>query len=129
MVHAIVYSPTEARGKWVEHELARGGTTVQVAKAVHEVVTALVDDSGPRPQILVIDLDALSAGELFHLHQVRELGWCGTMVALGVVPPSLRVSLKINRVIPPPFVEDALADEIIKHRCATEMQTMPLPIF
>jgi hypothetical protein len=129
VVHAIVYSPTAERGRWVEHELARGGTTVQHAAGVKDVVSALIDDTGPRPQILVIDLDALSAGELFHLHQIREAGWCGTIVALGMIPPSLRVSLKINRVIPPPFVEDALADEIIKHRCATEMQTMPLPIF
>jgi hypothetical protein len=129
VVHAIVYAPTEERGRWVEQELARGSTTIQVAAGVAEVVAALVEDSGPRPQILIIDLDALTAGELFHLHQIRELGWCGTIVALGAVPPSLRVSLKITRVIPPPFVEDALADEVIKHRCATEMQTMPLPIF
>jgi hypothetical protein len=88
----------------------------------------LVEETGPRPQILVIDLDALTAGELFHVHQIREHGWCGTIVALGQVPPSLRASLKIARVIRAPFVDRALSDEITTYRCATEVRTMQLPV-
>jgi len=127
VIHAIVYAPSPDRRQWVERELAHGPTTVQVASDVAEVVSVLVGD-GPHAQMLVIDIDALSAGELLHVHQIREHGWCGTIVALGLVPPSLRHSLKVARAIPPPFVEAALTDEVVKHRCATEGQTARIPV-
>lgn len=127
VIHVLVYAPNPERKQWVDQELSMD-TAIQVAHDVGEVVTALIEDSR-RPQILVIDLDPLSAGELFHLHQIRELGWCGTIIALGQVPSSLRSSLQVTRVIRPPFSEHALANELVRYRCATEEQTMPIPIF
>lgn len=123
----IVYSPIEDRQRWVENELSDGNATIQLARSVAHVVAALVEDPAPRPQLLVIDIDALSAGELFHLHQIRERGWFGAVVALGSVPVSLRVSLGIVRAIGVPFIPDALRQELVKHRCAVECQTTQIP--
>lgn len=124
----IVYSPIEAHVQWAEAEAARAGAVIQLARTVGQVVAALVDDPPPRPQILVIDLDALSPGELMQLHQVREQGWCGVIVALGRVPAALRGSLKITRSIPPPYVEHALSDEIDKHRSAVQSKTTRMSV-
>src|SRR5687768_15261699 len=102
-VRAIVYSPIEERTRWIETELARSDTLLQVARSVAHVVSALVEDPAPRPQILVIDLDALTPGEILDLHAIREHGWTGTVVALGRVPASLRASLGVARAIAAPF--------------------------
>ncbi|MBA2541525.1 MAG: hypothetical protein H0V17_17920 [Deltaproteobacteria bacterium] len=128
MAYVIVYSPTPERKQWVEQELTVD-VTLQFVHDVGELVSVLTEDSRTRPQLLVVDLDLLSAGELFHLHKIREHGWCGALIALGHVPPSLRTSLQITRVFRPPFLEHALADELVRYRCATEEKTMPLPTF
>ena len=127
-VRAIVYAPAPERQRWVEQELIRKSTIIQVGRSVSHLVAALVEDPAPRPQVLVIDLDALDAGELFHLHQIRERGWCGTIVALGRVPHALRASLGIDTVIAPPFVEDALGEAIAKHREDLSHVTVPIPL-
>jgi hypothetical protein len=126
VLHVIVYAPTPERKQWVENELGLDAT-IQVAHSIKELVSTLVEDSRARPQILVIDLDPLSAGELFHLHQIREHGWCGTIIALGLVPASLRSSLQITRVIRS-YLDRAIADELVKYRCATEERTMPITV-
>jgi hypothetical protein len=128
VVHAIVYSPDPERQRWIERELSRDPVTIQSTTDIGDVVSALIPDGGPHPQFLVIDIDALDAGELFHLHQVRDAGWCGTIVALGHIPPSLRSSLKIARAIPPPFIDSALTDEIVTYRCATMNVTARMPV-
>ena len=127
VIHVLVYAPVAERKAWIDRELMVD-TTIQIAHDVGDVVRALVEDSRSRPQFLVIDLDALSAGELFHLHEIRERGWCGEIIALGQVPPSLRSSLQIGRVLRSQ-TDNALAGELAKYRCATEERTMPLPIF
>ncbi len=128
VIHAIVYVAPADHERWVEPELARSHATVQVASGVADIVFALGEGSGPRPQLLVIDLDLLSGGELFHLHQIRDLGWCGTLIALGNVPPSLRASLKISRVFPRPFLDNALRIAVSEHRSAMELRTQLLPV-
>jgi hypothetical protein len=126
-VRALAYSPLEERMRWIERELVRADALLQVARSVANVVSALVDDPAPRPQILIIDIDALTPGEILDLHAIRERGWTGSVVALGRVPASLRSSLGVERAIAAPFIEDALCDEISKHRCAVETQTMQIP--
>ena len=128
VIHVVVYAPTPERREWVEQELTVDAT-IQLAHGVDELVSTLIEDAHPRPQLLVVDLDRLSAGELFHLHKIREHGWCGGLIALGQVPPSLRASLQVTRVLGAPFLEHALADELVRSRCATEEKTMPLPTF
>lgn len=111
----------------MENELARCGTASIQARSVAHVVASLVGlADGPRPQLAIIDLDALTAGELFHLHRIREQGWGGTLVALGKVPLSLRASLGIARTIPPPFVEDSLCDEVVRHVEDSKATTVPI---
>lgn len=125
---AIAFVTLEERRRWVEAELSRGRCSVQTARSVAQVVAALIEDPPPRPQVLVIDLDTLSGGDLFHVHQIRERGWCGSIIALGTVPASLKMSLKVTGIIQPPFVEDALAAEIARHRSVTEKTTTQIPI-
>ena len=128
VIHVLLYVPNPEHKPWIDRELG-GDSAIQVAQNVSELVAAVVEDSRTRPQIVVVDLDSLSAGELFHLHEIRERGWCGVIVALGQVPPSLRASLQITSVIRAPFAKNALADELVRYRCATAERTMPLPIF
>lgn len=112
-VRVIVYAPAEQRASWIDNELARLDAIVQTARSVAQIIDALVEDPPPRPQVLVVDLDAISAGDLLYLHLVRERGWCGRIIGLGTAPPSLRSSLGIERMLNTPFVRDSLADAII----------------
>src|SRR5262249_23689962 len=111
-VRAIAYSPTSHRIKWIEGELGRDGTVLQVSRNIPGIVSALIDDPAPHPQVLVLDLDGMTPGELMHLHVIREQGWFGSIIALGKVPDLLKISLAIETVLTPPFVRDSLRDAI-----------------
>jgi hypothetical protein len=124
----LTYVPDDERAQWVEREIANANGVMQIARTVAQVTAALVDDPAPRPQVLVIDLDAVSPAELFELHRIRDQGWCGTIVALGRAPSALRTSLKLARAIPLP-IDRALSDEIVKHRTAVEQKTTQIPVF
>jgi hypothetical protein len=124
-VRAIAYSPTPHRIKWIENELDRDGTMLQVSRNITGIVAALLDDPPPHPQILVLDLDGMSAGELMYLHVVREQGWFGSIIALGKVPDLLRISLSIDQVLTPPFVRDSLRDAIAALHLRAETTQMP----
>lgn len=112
LIRVLVYTPSESHARWVETELDHEDVMVQIGFSVEHVVSALVEDPPPRPQILVADFDAMAAGELMHLHVLREQGWFGRIIALGNLPPSLRSSLSIEHVLRPPFVRDALREVI-----------------
>lgn len=126
---ALLFSRLPERTRWMENEVARSGTPAIAARSVAQVVDVLVGDApGPRPTLAIIDLDALNAGELFHLHRIREHGWGGTLVVLGKVPLSLRSSLGIDRTVPPPYVEDVLCEEVAQHVLDSQASTMPIPL-
>ncbi len=93
-------------------ELSRLDVMIQVERNVANVVAALVDDPPPRPAVLVADFDGISGGDLFQLHQIRERGWTGVVVGIGLIPFPLRRSLGIERVIEVPAGEGALAQQI-----------------
>ena len=124
---ALLFSRLPERTRWMEHEVGRTGIAATTARSVGQVVEVLLGD-GPRPTLAIIDLDALNAGELFHLHRIREQGWGGTLVALGKVPLSLRSSLGIDRTVPPPYAEDVLCEEIHQHVLDSQASTMPIPL-
>jgi hypothetical protein len=111
-VRVLVYAPAATRLAWIEAELAQKAVIVQIAFSVEHVVSALVEDPPPRPQILVADFDDMEPGELMHLHVLREQGWFGRIIALGDLPSSLRSSLSIERVLGAPLVRDALRDVV-----------------
>jgi hypothetical protein len=125
----MIYAPEPSRAAWIESELARAPTTVtiQVGRRVRTIVAALVRDPPPRPQVLIVDFDAIKAAELLELHAIRREGWAGRLIALGLVPPSLRASLAIDHVITAPFLRDSLLDCVAGTRHAT--QTVPMPTF
>jgi len=125
----VIYSRVVERTRWMENELVRSAADVTIACNVADVIDLLIGGRDrPRPQMLVIDLDALSGGELFHIHRIREHGWGGTLLALGKVPLSLRSSLGIDRTLPPPYVENALYDEVVHHLADSTATTVPIPI-
>ena len=129
-VLALVYAPCEDRASWIESEVFAAGGVIQVGRTIPKLIAALTDESSRRPQMLIIDLDGLSAGELMHLHMIRELGWFGTLVALGHVPPELRVSLQIHKVIEAPLAQcGVLRDALARHKVEVGARTMRLPTF
>ena len=126
LVRAVVYAPAASRADWVERELMREEIVIQTARGVTEVIAALVDDPAPRPQILIVDFDALSAAEVLELHAIRDRAWFGTIFAIGKVPVGLRKSLRIEHVL------GSLVDNTLR-RAVSEVgfdaQTRRLPIF
>jgi hypothetical protein len=128
-IRAMIFAPEPDRASWIESELARAPITVtiQVGRRVRTIVSALVKDPPPRPQVLIVDFDAIAPGELLELHAIRDEGWSGRVIGLGVVPVELRASLAIDAVIAPPFVRDSLLDCVAGTRHAT--QTTPMPAF
>ncbi|HEX3758143.1 MAG TPA: hypothetical protein VHW23_05535 [Kofleriaceae bacterium] len=126
LIRVLVYAPATTRASWVESELQDKTVMTQIGFSVAHVVSALVEDPPPRPQILVADFDAISPAEIMHLHVLREQGWFGRIIALGGVPPALRSSLAIEHVLGPPYVRDALRD-VITH-AGLVVETTKLPV-
>ena len=126
VVRAVVYAPTASRAEWIERELLREEIVVQTARTVVELIAALVEDPAPRPQILVLDFDALHPAEVLELHKIRERGWCGTIFALGKVPVGTRRSLRIEQVLGL-LVEDSLRSAVSE--VGFDAKTRRLPIF
>jgi hypothetical protein len=108
IIRVMACVPEERLG-WLEQELPRDGVTLQIGQSIDQVVCALVEDPPPRPQILIVDVDALGAGELMHLHLIRERGWFGKIIALGHAPAQLVMSLNIACVIGLPCPAGTLA--------------------
>lgn len=126
VLRVIVYAPAEQRASWIDGELERVDALVQIARSVAQIIGALVEDPPPRPQVLVVDLDAISAGDLLYLHLIRERGWCGRIIGLGTAPPALRNSLGIERMLNTPFVRDSLTDAISEIGFHTATKKIPL---
>jgi hypothetical protein len=123
---AVVYAPAAGVGNWIESELARDSAMVQTARSMRGLIKALVEDPSPSPNLLIVDLDALSPADLMELHSIRHLGWFGTILALGHVPAALRDSLTIAQTLSPPYVQYQLHDAIIELR--TPAPTVRIPV-
>ena len=96
-VLALVFAPNHET--WVKSELLGTRVQLELATSVKQVVRLLTQEPAPRPQLLIVDFDSMTAGELLHLHSIREQGWFGNIVALGRVPASLRKSMNIERSV------------------------------
>jgi len=123
---ALIYAPIADIARWAESELQRDGMTVQTARTMTHLITALTEDPSARPKFLVIDLDAVSAADLMRLHTIREQGWFGSLIALGHVPPALKQSLAIEVALTPPFSKDQLRDAVETLR--TPVPTVRIPV-
>lgn len=112
LLRVLVYAPSPARASWIEAELQDKSVLVQIGFSVEHVVSALVEDPPPRPQILIADFDDIGPAEALHLHALRDQGWFGRIIALGAVPSALCRSLAIERVLPPPLTRHALREVV-----------------
>jgi hypothetical protein len=98
VTRAILCAPEAQCERWIA-ELAHTPIILQVARSVSNAVAALVEDPPPRPQVLVADVDAMTPGEILHLHAIRDHGWLGTLIVVGAVSPSLQLSLGVAQVV------------------------------
>lgn len=125
-LRVMVHAASDQRTLWVERELARLDALIQFGRTIEDVVAGLVEDPPPRPQVLIVDFDAIRPIDLLQLHEVREHGWCGRIIGLGVVPPPLRASLGIERVLNTPFDAESLRDAVAE--IGFEAMTLRIPI-
>lgn len=125
-LRVMVHAASEHRATWVAKELGRLDALIQFGRSIENVVSALVEDPPPRPQVLVVDFDAITPVDLLHIHAVREQGWCGRIIGLGVVPPPLRASLGIERVLNTPFDAESLRDAVAE--IGFETMTLRIPV-
>jgi hypothetical protein len=125
-VRAVVYAPIASRADWIERELDSEEIVVEHARNVRDIVNLVLQEGLPRPQILVVDFDALTGAEVLELHAIRERGWFGTIFAIGKVPVALRKSLRIEQVLAT-LVDNALRGAIAE--VGFDATTRRLPIF
>lgn len=126
LVRVLVYVRQPLRAEWVDAELTLRGVMTQIGFSVDHVVSALIEDPPPRPQVLVADFDDMSAGELLHLQVLREQGWFGRIIAIGDnVPATLCQSLAIERVLMPPLVRDSLRTAVAEVGFTNSTLKMP----
>jgi hypothetical protein len=124
VVRVLVYAPTRAAA--LETELADKTVMVQLGFSVAQVVSALIEDPPPRPQILIADFDDMGPGEIMHLHVLREQGWFGRIIALGQLPTALRTSLGVERMVSAPFTRDVLREVIRNAGFAGPTKKLPV---
>ena len=137
-IRTLIFAPEPNRARWIESELSqvppavvdgdepRQLITIQLGRRVRTVVFALLKDPPPRPQVLIVDFDAVSAAELFELHAIRHDGWTGRLIGLGSVPGELVISLEIEQVFTAPFVRDSLLDCVAGTRHAAVTVMIPV---
>jgi len=109
-LRTLVYAPQPARAAWIDRELSHPPITIQVGRTVSAVIAALVRDPPPRPDVLIVDFDALTPVELLELHAIRQEGWFGRLIGIGSVAPELCVSLGVDHVFVEPLIRDSLLD-------------------
>jgi hypothetical protein len=112
-IRVLVHAPAVARAAWIEAELAHRAIMVQLGFSLSQVVSALIDDPPPRPQILVVDFDAIAPAAVMDLHILRTQGWFGRILAVGDVPSSLCSSLTIDTVLSGPLAPGSLRRQIV----------------
>jgi hypothetical protein len=125
-LRTLIFAPERTRAAWIERELCHAPITIQIGRRIRTIVAALVKDPPPRPQLLIVDFDAVSADEIVELHAVRQSGWDGRLIAVGNVWPELRASLAIDDVLAPPLVRDSLLDCVAGTRHATVTISCPV---
>jgi hypothetical protein len=125
-IRVLVYAPDSRHTAWIESELSHRSVMVQLGFSVAQVVSALVEDPPPRPQILVADFEHISPGDLFHLHVLREQGWFGRILAIGELPPELCTSLAVEYVIRAPYPRDALRDLVMSTSFVAATAKLPV---
>jgi len=123
-LRALIYSPNEDRASAIAGAL--DGYVLVMARGLRYLIDTLIEDPPPRPQVLVVDVDLMSPGELLELHAVRDGGWCGHIIAIGEVPLALRRSLGAETVLDHDFRPEALYEAV--SALPFDAATIPLPV-
>jgi hypothetical protein len=126
-VRVLIYAPDFGLLRWIESTFDGTGYLLQIARTVPEIVRIAVDDPPPRPQVLVADFDAIAAADLLGLHAIRDRGWFGAIVALGVVSAPLCSSLNIHTLLKRPLNAHHLRDAVVA--IGVEGTTTRIPTF
>ena len=94
---------------WIEREVADLVTWRVFAPSVGELVNELSKGGASRDELLVLDLDMLTAPWTFQLKSgLEERWWNGTIVGLGSLRGVHRRHLSIDRTIDRPFGSESL---------------------
>lgn len=122
----LAFAPGSEVEDWIVSEISRLDAFVQIARNVENVIAALIEDPPPRPAIVVVDFDKMEAGEMLQLHAVREQGWCGVIIGVGLIPIPLRSSLGIERVVALPAADGDLEHAIESIGVAAKTVRIPV---
>ncbi len=122
----LAFAPESEVEDWIISEISRLDAFVQIARNVENVIAALIEDPPPRPAIVVVDFDKMQAGEMLQLHAIREQGWCGVIIGVGLIPIPLRSSLGIERVVPLPASDGDLERAIESIGVAAKTVRIPV---
>ena len=120
----LVFAPDEAMLRWIEHELFGERVTAQVVDSLVDVVTTLTLVPPPWPQLLILDVAAISPADLELLGSIRAAGWPGMVIAVGDPSDELRRALAIDVVLPRTYQAETLRTAI-KH-VGIDRPTVPL---
>ena len=122
--HALILTADSRVQRWVEYELFGERVTTQFVDTLVEVVTTLTLTPPPWPQLLIVDVAALSPAEIDLLGTIRAAGWPGGVIAVGDPPPEMRRSLAIDRVLSNTLMRGAL--RVALKYVGTERVTVPM---
>lgn len=125
-LRVLAFAPGSEVEDWIVSEISRLDAFVQIERNVENVIAALIEDPPPRPAILVVDFDEMDPGEMLQLHALRERGWCGVIIGVGMIPIPLRSSLGIERVVSLPAADGDLASAI--EAVGFTSQTVRIPV-
>ena len=112
--------------KWVREELTHPRYSLEIVDDTAALVSTLTTGAPPFPQVLIVDLDELSPTEILGLHSLRDGGWFGAIIAIGVAPAELRASLAIEYAVPPfrPGLLSRTLRELGLSRSTTRMEKL-----
>lgn len=120
----LVYAPDPELRLWIEHELFGERVTSQIVDSLGDVATTLTLVPPPWPQLLIVDVTAISSGDVETLRAVRESGWSGVVIAIGEPSETLHRALGIDLALPATRTPEALRTAM-KH-VGVERPTVPL---
>ena len=122
--HALIISRDPNVRRWIEHELFGERVTPQFVDTLVDVVTMLTLVPPPWPQLLIIEVAALSTLDVDLLGSIRAAGWSGMVIAIGTPTRAMRRALSIDRVVPSSLTNEQLR-YAIKY-VGTERPTLPM---
>jgi len=109
---ALVFAPDPTVRLWIEHELFAERVKIQIVETFVDVVSTLTLVPPPWPQILIVDVDAVSRSDIPLLATIRAAGWSGVAIAIGDPSLAMRRALGIDRVLGRSFASETLRNTI-----------------